>query len=273
MLQLPDEDAERIGKWAQDLLLVVSPQPIDEDGKYDGPSTPLSEEERLAPWTGLAEGRRYFGELYDARSVEPEEDIVSSLAGAIDPSGSPILTRNQVITHMIEMITAGTDTTANLMGEMIRFLCEDRDQLELLRADPDLWENAVEESLRRRMPAVGSFRITTKDVEVSGTTIPSNSLVMLAWISGGNDEEKFACPHAFDVKRENASDHIAFGRGRHFCIGSPVARLEARVAVRRLFERIPDLRLVEGQKLEYYMALQARMLKSLKIEWTPDESA
>lgn len=267
MLDLPAEDAERIGRWAQDLLLVVSPQPIDDSGKYDGPSTPLSEEERLAPWEGLAEGRDYFGEIYDARLEQPREDMASALALAEDENGQRTLSRDQVITHMIEMITAGTDTTANLMGDMIRFLSENPDQLREAQQEPALWENVVEESLRRRMPAVGSFRITTTDVEMSGTTIPAGSLVMLAWISGGNDEEKFACPHAFDVRRDNAEAHISFGRGRHFCIGSPVARLEARLAVRRLFERLPDLRVVEGQQLQYYMALQARMLRALEVEW------
>jgi cytochrome P450 len=266
MLELPAQDAERIGKWAQDLLLVVSPQPIDE-GVYEGPATPISDEERLAPWVGLGEGRHYFGEIYDARVAEPREDMASALALATDGEGKPLLTRDQMITHMIEMITAGTDTTANLMADMVRFMSENPQQLKDALDDPGLWENAVEETLRRRMPAVGSFRVTTREVEMSGTRIPAGALVMLAWISAGNDEEKFACPHAFDIHRENASEHVSFGRGRHFCIGSPVARLEAQVAVRRLFERIPDLHVSEGQTFEYYKALQARMLKALRVEW------
>jgi cytochrome P450 len=268
LLDLPLGDAERIGKWAQDLLLVVSPQPIDADGKYDGPTTPLSEEDRLAPWAGLAEGRRYFGELYDSRVQEPREDMASALALAVDADGNRTLTRDQMITHMIELVTAGTDTTANLMADMVRFLSDHPDQCQDALAHPELWEATVEETLRRRMPAIGSFRVTTRDVDVSGTTIPAGSLVMLAWISGGNDEEQFSCPHEFDIHRTNATDHVSFGRGRHFCIGSPVARLEARVAIQRLFERIPELRVVEGQQLEYYMALQARMLRSLQVQWT-----
>lgn len=267
MLDLPLEDAEQIGRWAQDLLLVVSPQPIDDDGKYEGPATPLTEEERLAPWAGLAEGRRYFGDVYDARVQEPRDDMASALALATDENGRRLLTRDQVITHMIELITAGTDTTANLMADMVRLLSEHPDQCREAQQNPELWEHVVEETLRRRMPAVGSFRVTTRDVEMGATTIPAGALVMLAWISGGNDEEQFACPRAFDIHRENADEHVSFGRGRHFCIGSPVARLEARVAVRRLFERIPSLRVIEDQKLEYYMALQARMLHSLQVSW------
>jgi cytochrome P450 len=268
MLDLPLEDAEQIGRWAQDLLLVVSPQPIDEDGTYDGPSTPLSEAERLAPWAGLAEGRRYFGAVYDARVKEPRDDMASALALAADENGRRLLTRDQMITHMIELVTAGTDTTANLMADMVRLLSDHPDQCREAQQIPELWEQVVEETLRRRMPAVGSFRVTTRDVEMGGTTIPAGALVMLAWISGGNDEQQFACPHEFDIHRENADEHVSFGRGRHFCIGSPVARLEARLAIRRLFERIPTLRAVEGQKLEYYMALQARMLHSLLVSWT-----
>jgi hypothetical protein len=127
--------------------------------------------------------------------------------------------------------------------------------------------NAVEEGLRRRGSAPGHFRIATRDVEVAGTPIPKGSLLWLVYISAGHDEQHFPSPRSFDVHRDNAERHLAFGRGRHMCMGAPLARLMARVGLQTLYERIPALRVVPDQRLEYLPNLTVLTLKRLDVAW------
>jgi cytochrome P450 len=166
------------------------------------------------------------------------------------------------------MIAAGNDTTANLMAHMVMFFSEDPDALAEVRRDAAVMANAVEEGLRRRGSAPGHFRIATRDVEVAGTAIPAGSLLWLVYISAGHDEEHFPAPRAFDVHRANADHHLAFGRGRHMCMGAPLARLMARVGLQALYERIPALRMVPDQRLDYLPNLTVLTLKRLAVSWS-----
>ena len=136
-----------------------------------------------------------------------------------------------------------------------------------MRADPGLLDNTIEETLRYRGMAIGLFRWTTREVEVGGVTIPAHSRVQLLYQSAGRDGKHFSCPHEFDIERENASEHLGFGRGRHFCLGAPLAKLEARTALEVLYRRIPDLKVAQGADLHYHPSLVAFILESLPVEW------
>jgi len=131
-----------------------------------------------------------------------------------------------------------------------------------------LMENAVEEGLRRRGTSPGLFRITTRDVELGGTTIPARSLVWLVYVSAGHDESTFDDPRKFDIHRPNADKHMSFGRGRHMCMGAPLARLEARAGLEELFRRIPDIRVIPDQKLVYEPVMTVLTLRNLLTEWS-----
>jgi cytochrome P450 len=186
---------------------------------------------------------------------------------ARDDQGRPALSDWRIIVHAQEMISAGSDTTGNLIGVATMFLTANPEQFERVKADPDLAGRAVEETLRRHGSARGMFRITTRDVAVAGVTIPANASVYLAFQASGHDETHFPDPLRFDIDRPNADEHLAFGRGRHFCPGAPIARLEATVALQTLFERLPSVRVVPGQTLQYAQVITGAILEHLDVEW------
>lgn len=264
---LPAEEMPRLKSWAQDLLILASPKAIDDDSSQ-GALKALPEEELLARWTRLAECREFLGELVEQRRREPQDDLISVIVQAEDENGEPALQTSRIITNLIDLIAAGTDTVAPLMAHILKFLSEDRDQLEQVRADPSLMENTVEEGLRARGTAAALFRYTTNEVELGGVQIPKGSVLLLSYASAGYDESQFQCPHQFDVHRANAADHLAFGKGRHFCVGAPLARAEARIGLETLLERIPEIRLVPGQELNYHHAIGVFMLEAIEFAWS-----
>lgn len=114
----------------------------------------------------------------------------------------------------------------------------------------------------------GNFRVTTEDVVVRGVSIPANSLVYLLIAAGGHDEEIFPDSLNFDVRRENASKHLAFGFGRHTCIGNALARLQARIAIEELYRRIPSLTVRADFKPRYLPLMTVTGLQGLDVQWT-----
>jgi len=136
-------------------------------------------------------------------------------------------------------------------------------------ASPDLIANAIEEAIRMRGSVPGVFRYTTCDAKLSGFTIPANSLVYLLAAASGHDESVFPDSMRFDIHRENASKHLAFGFGRHNCVGSGLARFQAAIAIRELYRRMPDLREVPGFRRIYTPFITVTGLTRLEVIWDP----
>jgi cytochrome P450 len=264
---LPVEDMPRLKGWAQDLLVLAYPRgaEIDESGQVRGKHMDAGElDERL---TRMAECREYLHALVERRRNEPQDDLISVLVHGKDDEGEQALSTNRIVTHLIDLIAAGTDTVAPLMAHTLKFLLADPEQLAEVKADPGLLENTIEEGLRMRGTGNLLLRYSTREVELGGVTIPANAVVALSYASAGYDDSHFSCPFEFDVHRSNAADHLAFGRGKHFCIGAPLARAEARVSLERLLARLPGLRVVPGQQLDYHPAVGVFMLKAIDFEW------
>jgi cytochrome P450 len=139
------------------------------------------------------------------------------------------------------LLAAGFETTVNLIGSGTELLLRSPDQLAVLREEPDLWPNAVDEALRVEPPVQVTARFAVRETEVAGRRVPQGGLVVTMLAGGNRDPEVFEDPGRFDVRRLNARDHLAFSGGRHFCLGAALARLEGEVGLRRLFERFPDL--------------------------------
>lgn len=266
MLGYPQEDLGKFLQWAEDVMTLLSPRAQMPETEFDGPVKPLPPEERLERWSRVADEREYLLEQIEQRLAEPTDDLTSALVHAKADDGSPALEPEHVATHIIELLTAGTDTTASLIGHIVTLLSEHPGQLEDVLAEPELWENVVEEGLRRRNSSLGMFRKTTRDVTVGGVEIAAGSLVFLLSGTASYDPGKFPEPERFDVHRANAGDHIGFGKGRHFCLGAPLARAEARIALKVLYERLPTLRAVP-QKIKFVEALQVFLLRHLEVEW------
>jgi cytochrome P450 len=257
LLGVPEADVPMLKQWAGDLVTQLAPKGVDL------PPTP----DRHERWTRLADASDYFARQVRQRMSEPTDDLISALVHAKNDDGTPALSPERAVTHPFELIAAGSDTTASLVAHMVLLLARHSDQLEELRRDTSLWDNAVEEGLRLRGSSWGIFRIATTEVELSGTIIPAGSLIYVNFLSACHDERYFASSSKFDIHRANADQHLAFGRGRHFCLGAPLARVETRIGLETLFERIPELALADPQELEYEPSIAVPMLKHLEVRW------
>jgi cytochrome P450 len=256
LMGLPTDDLPRLRQLADDQGAAVSDV-----------VKPMGDEERIERWTRIVGARAYLDAIARARVEEPGDDLVSLMVSAKDAEGRPVLSPSDAVTHLTELVFAGTDTTANLMALLVRLFDEHPGELAAVRADPELWPGAIEEGLRVRSAANGVFRITTEDVELSGVTIPARSLLWVAISSAGHDAEKFDDPARFNVRRANSGDHISFGKGRHFCMGAPLTRVEAPIGLRVLYDRLPNLRVVPDQTYAYDPVLAAVILTGLQVTW------
>jgi cytochrome P450 len=179
----------------------------------------------------------------------------------------PVRNHEGLALDLTTFITAGTETTANLLCEIVKLLDESPEQREELRRDHSLLPNAVDEGLRRRASAIANFRIAKGDVEIGGYTIPEGAHIWACLASANHDEERFPNPRNFDIHRENAGEHLGFSKGTHYCLGAPLARLEARIGLETLLERIPDL-CVPDQEIDYVPTLGLVVnMKALQVEW------
>ncbi|HEY4098255.1 MAG TPA: cytochrome P450 [Baekduia sp.] len=173
-----------MGMPSDDLPLMR--QLVDDQGAVVSDAiSPMTEQERRLRWQRIVRARDYLRDVVSSRRAEPQDDLITIMVSATGEDGDFLLTPDEVVTHLTELLFAGTDTTANLMGAMVQMFAEHPDQLALLKADPSRWPQAVEEGLRRRVPSNGIFRIATRDVEVAGITIPAGAVVYLAIASAG----------------------------------------------------------------------------------------
>ncbi len=183
----------------------------------------------------------YFNNLTDDRRKSPAEDIATVLSNAtID--GAPIGEIERLGYYMI-VATAGHDTTSNSINGGLEALIRHPEQLKALQKDPNRIPGAVDEIIRWATPVRHFLRHATGDYELGGVTIREGEAVLLSYLSANRDERVFKDPHAFDIDRENAAEHLAFGTGIHFCLGAHLARLELRAFFRELLSRLDSIEL------------------------------
>ncbi|HWI22036.1 MAG TPA: cytochrome P450 [Baekduia sp.] len=266
VLGLPEEDMPNLRQWTEDMFSIMSAGPAD---AVDAPTRPMEASEVEERYGRLADAWAYFEGVVEDRRARPTDDFVSLLANSRGDDGDWLMDDDTIKVHLLELVAAGNDTTSNLMGNMLLFFSEHPDQLQLARTDASLWDNAIEESLRRRSSGPHLLRITTDDVELSGVTIPKGSVVVVNTTGANTDPAHFDDPLQFDVRRGNAREHLTFGKGRHFCLGAPLARLEARICMREIYDRLRDLE-VPAQELVYVPAMTVQTLTSLRITWTAE---
>ena len=188
----------------------------------------------------------WLGEHLGRLRANPGDDLLSQLVTAEDDGVG--LTERELKATAGLVLAAGFETTVNLLGNGVALLCEHRDQLDTLRAEPELWPNAVDEVLRYDPPVLLTGRTATTDTEIRGTRIPAGALITTLLAGANRDPEVFTDPDRFDVRRENAKDHVSFSAGRHFCLGASLARMEGDVGLRMLFDRYPELTLASGAR-------------------------
>lgn len=176
----------------------------------------------------------------------PGDDLLSQLIEARDEEGK--LTELELMATAGLVLAAGFETTVNLLANGIKLLHDHPEQLDRLRAEPELWPNAVDEVLRFDPPVLLTGRGSVRDTELAGRPFPAGAFVSTILAGANRDPQVFADPGRFDVTRPNARDHISFSGGRHFCLGASLARMEGEVGLRAIFERYPDLALLPGAR-------------------------
>ncbi len=184
----------------------------------------------------------YMYGLLAARRAAPADDLVSDMV-ALQADGAA-LTDAELVVNLSALLVAGNLTTTDLIGNAVRLFLLNPDQLARLRADPGLIGQAVEETLRFDPPVDITARIASHDMVVGGCPVRRSQSMALSLRGANRDPAVFENPHDFDITRKKIP-HVAFGGGAHICIGAPLARLEAQVALGRLFARFPNLRLAD----------------------------
>jgi len=192
--------------------------------------------------------RAYFAAEIEKRRRKPGDDLISVLVTAHEEKEA--LSEEELLTFVVLLLLAGNETTTNLIGNGMLVLGRNPDQLARLKKEPVLMPKAIEEMLRYDSPVQATVRHPKEDVELKGVTIPAKTFVFVVLAAANRDPAQFKDPETFDITRE-PNDHVAFGEGIHFCLGAPLARLEAAIAVGRVLERFPRLRLAEPLTLAY----------------------
>jgi cytochrome P450 len=192
----------------------------------------VGDEELMAAYTAT---QQYLAELVTAKRANPTDDVLSDL---LDTD----LTDEELKGIALILLSAGFDTTANMLALGTFALLQNPEQLAALRADPALTDGAVEELLRYLSVVKTFMRTTLEDVELAGQTIEAGTTVILSYATANRDPEHFTDPHALDLRRQDGG-HLAFSHGIHQCLGQQLARVEMRVALPALINRFPTLRL------------------------------
>jgi cytochrome P450 len=216
-----------------------------------------------------------FATYVEDRRREPRDDVLTGLATATFPDGS-LPEVGDVVRVATNVYTAGQETTVRLLGTALKVL-GDRPDIQLaLRSDRSLIPNFIEEALRIESPVKGDFRLSRVPTTVGATELTAGTTVMVLNGAANRDPRRFEDPDTFDPARNNARQHLAFGRGIHSCPGAPLARAETRVGIERLLDRTADIRISEAKhgpandrRYKYIPTYILRGLTELHLEFTP----
>ncbi len=218
---------------------------------------------RKAQFAGR-ELRRYLEGVAEERRREPREDLLSALLAA-EQEGDK-LTADEVYATTELLLIAGNETTTNLIGNGLLALLRRPEQLQALREDCALMPEGVEELLRFDSPVQATSRIAIEDMDFQGTAIKKGMQAMLFLGGANHDPAQFERPDELDVSRKDVR-HLAFGHGIHFCLGAPLARLEAPIALNVMIQRFPSLRLSASAKPKWGNNFILHGLKSLPVQF------
>jgi cytochrome P450 len=226
MLGVPPELNATFKSWSDTLI----------DGGNNMPGQP-PQPQVIAAVDAIGE---YFTKEIEHRRKNPGTDLVSALVVAHDEG--EVLSSADLLSFVTLLLVAGNETTTNLIGNGMLALGRNPEQLDLLKSTPGLLQGAIEEMLRYDGPVQSTARFPKSAVEVGGTEIPAGAITLVVIAAADRDPAQFKEPDRFDITR-HPNDHLAFGEGIHFCIGAPLARMEAAIAFESMFARFPRLNL------------------------------
>lgn len=248
MLGAPPEDRALFKRWSADILAFQGV------GRTTYAAASVSQ-------TALLELFAYMSELIDDRRRNPRENLITVLANA-EADGAR-LSRDELLATCNTLLTAGHETTTNLIGNLVHLLLAERSRWEAVQRDAALVPTAVEEALRYDAPKQRNFRRIKRTHEFAGQKLEAEQMVFQLIGSANRDERGFANAGKFDVRR-SPNPHLSFGSGIHFCLGGPLARLEARIVLETLLAELPGLEL-EAAGVEWQERVQFRGPKVLRV--------
>lgn len=209
----------------------------------------------------------YFTEQIELRRVDPRDDLLTDLVNARLDGEQPLKV-NEMLQMLVVFLVGGNETTTNLLTWIAHRLLTDPALMARIRADRTLLPALAEEILRLEAPVQGLFRTATADVEVGGVSIPQGSMLWLVYASANHDETVFSAAAELDLNRDSRRRHLAFGRGEHLCLGSSIARLEARVGIELLLDRFDGLELAGSADLPVHPSFVLHGLRKLPVRFT-----
>lgn len=228
-LGLKRGDVATFKRWADAMLGVSYSPSATEDDIRSNAETEL-------------EAQTFFAEVFADRKSRPREDLISAMVNAYGEDDEP-LTMHELQNLMRQLINGGFETTQSAINHGMWALIRMPELVAKLRTDSSLLKPFVEEVLRWESPVQFLMRQATRDVDISGTSIPAGALVMVGYGAANRDAEKFGCPHHFDLARKGVGAHLAFGSGPHFCPGALLARQEMITCFRHTIARMGNIRL------------------------------
>lgn len=247
LLGMPREGQEQVRRWSDDLGAALDPfVSLDQLNRAD---------------QAVLELREYFEPIFEHRRSHPCDDLLSSLVAA-EYEGAQLSTE-ELYSTCILILAAGIETVTSFIGNGILALLHAPDQLDLLKAEPSRHEDAIEEMLRFAGPAQWTSRVALEDLQLGERHIREGDFVSVMLAAGNRDPAQFECPFRFDISREKHRN-LAFGHGIHFCIGAPLARLQGKVAISMLLDRMPAIRLATTE-LEWRNTKLIRGLRHLPV--------
>ena len=277
---------ELVSEFAVGLPLTVIADALGVD-RADMPAFKRWSDDSVAPLSGLlsperqlecarsrVEMQRYMAERCRERETDPRDDLLSDLVQARFDSGERAgeqLSMPELLNVIEQLLVAGNETTTKLIAAGMLALLEHPAQMAAVLADRSLIPNLVEEALRYESPVQMLPRVAKVDVEVGGVAVPAGSILMMMYGCANRDDAKYPGAAAFDITRDNARTHLAFGQGPHFCPGAALARSEARIAFELLFDRCADWALdtTVDAPTHRELSMTLRGLSALHLTYTP----
>lgn len=249
ILGVPTRDQNKFHKWSQAVVSLSSPSPT------------LTVIPKV--WMFL----RYLRRFFDKRRRDPRNDLATALITAEEAGDK--LSKDELLAMVFLLLIAGHETTVNLIGNGMLALFEHPEAMDQLRRNPEMIKSAVEELLRYTSPVfMSTERYAREDVTIQGVTIPRGEMTLGVIGSANRDETVFPNADELNITRE-PNRHLAFGQGIHFCLGSPLARLEAEIAINTLLRRTSELRLrVDREDLRWRPSIMLRGLESLPVSFS-----
>ena len=248
LLGIPSADRNQVAHWSQ---AIISPS---------GRGLKSNERKRM-----MRHFVAYLNNMFAERQANPQDDLITALVQA-EEAGER-LNASELSSMVALLLVTGHETTVNLIGNGVLALLQHPDQLALLLDNPGLSDSAVEELLRFDGPVeTSTTRWVGEDLVYQGYAMQKGDVVRVVITSANRDDAVFTCPHQLDITRSN-NRHLQFGHGIHYCLGAPLARLEGKIGILTLLQRLPNLRLADPDNIHFRPGVLFRGLQSLVITW------